>query len=367
MKINKEDLINAIGRLPIGWSIEDTGEAFLLTTRESGNVGEETAGKSDIEMGRRILGILRKSFPDAENKSSAEVVDEWVIVSIGKGGENSKSQIADLEKKIRYAVRNSQYDAQLERYPRWFIDVLVESPSRKGFYLIGELDGQYQADAWDERYGQGYYPPVLITSKNGKPFAVKIPESMFGWYDDIARRNGKLPTTKNLRPLIVESLKRRMELESTIKAKISSQGPTTKEEKDLIKIKAFIDYKNKYLGNPKPSLLDESNKFIVRSKLLSNPRAPKAVSRVACRGLKKRRKYKRGGTAVGVARARDLCGGRNVSMRSIKRMYSYFSRHRASRLENARRISDPTSPARIADELWGGTPGYRWAKRARKA
>ena len=98
-----------------------------------------------------------------------------------------------------------------------------------------------------------------------------------------------------------------------------------------------------------------------------NRRPPKAVSRVACRGLKKRKKYKRGGTAVGVARARDLCGGRNISMRSIKRMYSYFSRHRASRLENARRISDPTSPARIADELWGGTPGYRWAKRARKA
>lgn len=94
-----------------------------------------------------------------------------------------------------------------------------------------------------------------------------------------------------------------------------------------------------------------------------NPVPPKAVARVACRGLKKRRKYKRGGTAVGVARARDLCNRKNVSMRTIKRTFSYFSRHRASRAENRRRLADPVSPARIADELWGGTPGYRWVKK----
>jgi hypothetical protein len=92
-------------------------------------------------------------------------------------------------------------------------------------------------------------------------------------------------------------------------------------------------------------------------------RPPKSVARVACRGLKKRRKYKRGGTAVGVARARDLCNRVNVSMRTVKRMSSYFARHRASRAENRRRIVDPVSPARIADELWGGTPGYRWVKK----
>ena len=94
-----------------------------------------------------------------------------------------------------------------------------------------------------------------------------------------------------------------------------------------------------------------------------NPRPPKSVARVACRGLKKRRKYKRGGTAVGVARARDLCNRKNVSMRTVKRMSSYFARHRASRAENRRRIADPVSPARIADQLWGGTPGYHWVKK----
>jgi hypothetical protein len=103
----------------------------------------------------------------------------------------------------------------------------------------------------------------------------------------------------------------------------------------------------------------ESNKHL----LSENPRPPKSVARVACRGLKKRRKYKRGGTAVGVARGRDLCNRVNVSMRTVKRMSSYFARHRASRAENRRRLADPVSPARIADELWGGTPGYHWVKK----
>jgi len=107
----------------------------------------------------------------------------------------------------------------------------------------------------------------------------------------------------------------------------------------------------------------EREKLLRSLGLHDNPRPPKAVARVACRGLKKRRKYKRGGTAVGVARARDLCNRVNVSMRTVNRMSSYFARHRASRAENRRRLVDPVSPARIADELWGGTPGYRWVKK----
>jgi len=98
------------------------------------------------------------------------------------------------------------------------------------------------------------------------------------------------------------------------------------------------------------------------STISKNPVPPKKVARTACIGLAKRRKYKHGGTPVGVARARDLCNRRNVTMRTIRRMQSYFARHRGARDENAKRISDPTSRARIADELWGGTAGMRWAK-----
>jgi len=97
-----------------------------------------------------------------------------------------------------------------------------------------------------------------------------------------------------------------------------------------------------------------------------NPVPPAEVARAAKRGLLARKKYHRGGTAVGVARARDLSRRANVSQKTIDRMYSYFSRHRASRAENAKRISDPTSAARIADDLWGGSAGFRWARKVRE-
>jgi hypothetical protein len=98
-------------------------------------------------------------------------------------------------------------------------------------------------------------------------------------------------------------------------------------------------------------------------KILENPIPPVSVAQVACRGLAKRRKYGRGGTAVGVARGRDLCNRKNISKSTAARMRSYFARHRASQAESAKRRKDPTSAAAIADDLWGGSPGWAWAKR----
>jgi hypothetical protein len=47
----------------------------------------------------------------------------------------------------------------------------------------------------------------------------------------------------------------------------------------------------------------------------------------ARRGLELRKEYGRGGTAVGVARARDLANRKDLSPETVLRMYSYFSRH----------------------------------------
>ena len=117
------------------------------------------------------------------------------------------------------------------------------------------------------------------------------------------------------------------------------------------------------VGKPSRDIFGQRPKKFAPSTIVKNPVPPAAVARAAKRGLEARKKYKRGGTAVGVARARDLSRRANVSMRTIARMSSYFSRHRASRAESAKRISDPTSAARIADDLWGGTAGMRWAKK----
>ena len=120
------------------------------------------------------------------------------------------------------------------------------------------------------------------------------------------------------------------------------------------------------IDKPSRDIFGQRPKKFAPSTIVQNPVPPSAVARAAKRGLEARKKYKRGGTAVGVARARDLSRRANVSQRTIGRMYSYFSRHRASRYENAKRISDPTSAARIADDLWGGSAGFRWAKNMRR-
>ena len=47
----------------------------------------------------------------------------------------------------------------------------------------------------------------------------------------------------------------------------------------------------------------------------------------AAQGLEWREEFGRGGTEVGVARARDIKNRVNLSIDTIKRMFSYFSRH----------------------------------------
>jgi hypothetical protein len=47
----------------------------------------------------------------------------------------------------------------------------------------------------------------------------------------------------------------------------------------------------------------------------------------ARRGLELRREFNRGGTEVGVARARSLSNGQSIPLETIRRMVSYFARH----------------------------------------
>ena len=86
---------------------------------------------------------------------------------------------------------------------------------------------------------------------------------------------------------------------------------------------------------------------------------PQSVRNNAKRGLELREKHGRGGTAVGVARARDLSGGRSVSYDTIKRMNSYFSRHEVDKKGEG---WGKDSAGYIAWLLWGGDAGWSWAR-----
>ena len=54
---------------------------------------------------------------------------------------------------------------------------------------------------------------------------------------------------------------------------------------------------------------------------------PAGVRDEAAKGLEWRSEFGRGGTAVGVARARDLSNGTSISPETAKRMKAYFDRH----------------------------------------
>lgn len=85
----------------------------------------------------------------------------------------------------------------------------------------------------------------------------------------------------------------------------------------------------------------------------------------AKQGLDWRREHNRGGTAIGVARARDLSNGKQLPLDTVKRMHSFFSRHAVDLDAPANRNpSDPGYPGAglIAWKLWGGNAGRSWAK-----
>lgn len=84
----------------------------------------------------------------------------------------------------------------------------------------------------------------------------------------------------------------------------------------------------------------------------------------AKRGLEWRREFGRGGTEVGIARARDISNGKNLSDDTVKRMFSFFSRHEVDKKAEGFRVGEKGYPSngRIAWALWGGDAGFSWSR-----
>jgi len=89
-----------------------------------------------------------------------------------------------------------------------------------------------------------------------------------------------------------------------------------------------------------------------------------AMAAEAKLGLEWRAEFNRGGTAVGVARARDISNRTNLSEDTIGRMVSFFARHEVDKQADGFSPGEDGYPSagRIAWALWGGDPGASWAK-----
>jgi hypothetical protein len=83
----------------------------------------------------------------------------------------------------------------------------------------------------------------------------------------------------------------------------------------------------------------------------------------AKKGLEWRREYKRGGTEVGVARARDIINSVDFPDETIARISSYLARHEVDKKGEGFNPGEPGFPSagRIAWALWGGDPAQSWA------
>ena len=84
----------------------------------------------------------------------------------------------------------------------------------------------------------------------------------------------------------------------------------------------------------------------------------------ARRALEWRKEGHRGGTAVGLARARQLVNKQNLSEKTVKRMYSFFSRHEVDKQAQGFSPGEEgyPSPGRVAWGLWGGDAGFSWSR-----
>jgi hypothetical protein len=92
---------------------------------------------------------------------------------------------------------------------------------------------------------------------------------------------------------------------------------------------------------------------------------PAGVREEAAKGLAWRSEYGRGGTAVGVARGRDLSNGTTISPETARRMKAYFDRHEIDKQGEGWSPGEPGFPSngRIAWALWGSDPGWAWSRK----
>ena len=69
------------------------------------------------------------------------------------------------------------------------------------------------------------------------------------------------------------------------------------------------------------------------------------------------------GTPVGWGRATDIVSGRSMSLDTVKRMYSFFSRHEVDK-KGKGFYDGPEFPSngRIMWDAWGGDAGFSWSR-----
>lgn len=99
------------------------------------------------------------------------------------------------------------------------------------------------------------------------------------------------------------------------------------------------------------------------------PPGARAAAKRALEMRDKETESNKGGTEVGIARARDLSSGKQLSEDTVKRMHSFFSRHEVDKQAEGFRPGEEGYPSKgkQAWDLWGGDSAKAWAESKVKA
>ena len=87
----------------------------------------------------------------------------------------------------------------------------------------------------------------------------------------------------------------------------------------------------------------------------------------AKKGLEWRKEFNRGGTIIGVTRANQILNKTKLSPSTVRRMFSFFSRHESDKTGQGFSQGEDGYPSagRIAWALWGGDAGFSWSTKVR--
>ena len=106
----------------------------------------------------------------------------------------------------------------------------------------------------------------------------------------------------------------------------------------------------------------EDDNYMDKAEGYSPPAGARAAARRAIK-FKEDGKAKGAGTVVGWTRARQLANGETLSLSTVKRMYSYFSRHEVDKKGKDWGNQANPSNGYIMWLAWGGDAGYSWSRR----
>ena len=109
------------------------------------------------------------------------------------------------------------------------------------------------------------------------------------------------------------------------------------------------------------SVVYDSTEMLAKADTYTPTSGMRAAARRALK-WKEQGKATGAGTPVGWGRATDIVAGRSMSLSTVKRMYSFFSRHEVDKKGKDFYNTSNPSNGRIMWDAWGGDAGFSWSR-----